>query len=487
MNEVDATSLGRVRITGMNKPNDSLPSNRRNFIKTTGTITAGSALAGIAIPHVHSSTDDFTKVALVGAGGRGTGAAANALAVPESIGRTKLVAMADVSSANMNNSFRSLKRRGKDRVDVPEDRRYIGFDGYSAAMDNLDKGDVVIFTTPCAFRWIHYKKAIDRGLNVFMEKPVCPDGITAKRMLALNEEAKKKDLKVGVGLMCRHSKARGELFNRIKDGELGDINLLRAYRLHGPVASCFSLPPKKDESELLYQIRRFHSFIWASGGSFSDYFIHNIDECCWMKDDWPIKAQGAGGRHYKEAPSGQNYVDQNLDSYTVEYTFKDGAKLYMHGRTMNGCHGDFASYAHGSKGLGIISQAGHAPAPCKIFKGQSFNDPVAWAYPGRESNPYQDEWNNLMTAIRDNKPFNECERGVKASVVSAMGRFATHTGQEVTYDKVLNHDHDLCPNAEELNMESDAPLKTNPDGNYPAPAPGIIKDREYLQITGNNA
>ena len=206
-----------------------------------------------------------------------------------------------------------------------------------------------------------------------------------------------------------------------------------------------------------------------------------------MKDDWPVKAQGAGGRHYREAPSGQDYVDQNLDSYTVEYTFKDGAKLYMHGRTMNGCHGEFASYAHGSKGLGIISKAGHAPAPCKIFKGQSFKDPVAWAYPGRESNPYQDEWNDLMTAIRDNKPFNECERGVQASVVTAMGRFASHTGQEVTYDQVLNHDHDLCPDAEKLTMESDAPLKTNPDGKYPVPAPGIIKDREYLQITGNNA
>ena len=169
MNEVDYATFTRVRIAAMNKPNDSLSSNRRDFIKTTGTVTATSALAGIAIPRVHSSTDDYTKVALVGAGGRGTGAAANALAVPEDIARTKLVAMADVSTAKMNNSFRSLKRRGKDRVDVPEDRRYIGFDGYSKAMDNLDKGDVVIFTTPCAFRWVHYKKAIERGLNVFME------------------------------------------------------------------------------------------------------------------------------------------------------------------------------------------------------------------------------------------------------------------------------------------------------------------------------
>ena len=157
-------------MAAMNKPNDSFSSNRRTFIKkTTGAVTATSALAGVTIPRVHASMDDFTKVALVGAGGRGTGAASNALSVPEDIARTKLVSMADVSTAKMENSFRALKRRGKDRVDVPEDRRYIGFDGYAKAMDNLDAGDVVIFTTPCAFRWVHYKKAIERGLNVFME------------------------------------------------------------------------------------------------------------------------------------------------------------------------------------------------------------------------------------------------------------------------------------------------------------------------------
>jgi hypothetical protein len=201
-----------------------------------------------------------------------------------------------------------------------------------------------------------------------------------------------------------------------------------------------------------------------------------------MKDAWPVKAQGAGARHYRG-----DYVDQNLGCYTVEYTFADGAKLYLHGRTMPGCYGDFASYAHGSKGLGIISKNGHAPAPCKIFKGQSMKDPVAWAYPGRETNPYQDEWNDLMTAIRENKPFNEVERGVMASVVTAAGRFATHTGQEVTVDQVLNHDHDLCPNADQLTMDSPAPLQTNPDGKYPVPQPGIIKDREYLQIDADKA
>ena len=232
----------------MTKPTELPSSNRRDFIKTTSSITAASALAGVAIPRVHSAVDDTTQIAVVGAGGRGTGAADNALSVPSDIARNKLVAMADVSTAKMDNSYKALKRRHKDSVDVPADRRYIGFDGYAKAMDNLNKGDVVIFTTPCAFRWVHFQKAIDKGLNIFMEKPLCPDGPSARRMLALNNEAIKKNLKVGVGLMCRHSRARGELFNRIKDGELGDINLLRAYRLHGPVASCRSLPPKNNEN-----------------------------------------------------------------------------------------------------------------------------------------------------------------------------------------------------------------------------------------------
>jgi predicted dehydrogenase len=185
----------------MTKPTELPSSNRRDFIKTTGSVTAASVLAGVAIPRVHSAVDDMTQIAIVGAGGRGTGAADNALSVPGDIARNKLVAMADVSTAKMDNSYKALKRRHKDSVDVPADRRYIGFDGYAKAMDNLNRGDVVIFTTPCAFRWVHYKKAIDKGLNVFMEKPLCPDGPTARRMLALNDLAKKKDLKVGVGLM----------------------------------------------------------------------------------------------------------------------------------------------------------------------------------------------------------------------------------------------------------------------------------------------
>ncbi len=467
------------------KPKDCSPTqktiskapSRREILK--GFAGAG-ALTGVALPHVHSQVDDTVQIALVGCGGRGTGAAHNALQVSAANGPTKLVSMADVSQTKLDRSYAGLKAKNKEKVDVPPERRHVGFDGYKHAMDALKPGDIAIFTTPCAFRWVHFAKAIEKGLHVFMEKPVTPDGFSSRKMLELNEKAKAKKLKVGVGLMCRHSQARRELHARIQDGELGDLLLLRAYRMQQPIASCFSGKKPADESELLYQIRRFHSFLWLSGGSFSDFFIHNIDECCWMKNAWPVKAQGQGGRHYR----GDN-VDQNFDNYTVEYTFADETKMYFHGRNMPGCYGEFASHAHGTKGYALISGPGGHRSQARIHSGQGPDSDLSWMFGRREggrriteSNPYQDEWDHLLEAIRNDKEYNECERGVQASVVTSMGRMACHTGQIVTYDQMLNADH-FGPGADMLTMDSDSPLKANVDGTYPIPEPGVKKDREY--------
>jgi predicted dehydrogenase len=346
---------------------------------------------------------------------------------------------------------------------------------------------VAIFATPPAFRWVHFKYAIEKGLNVFMEKPVAVDGPSAKKMFALAEEAEKKNLKVGVGLMCRHSVARGELFKRIRDGEMGDIMLLRAYRVKGPEGSQFSPPKPANVRELQYQIQRFHSFLWASGGCYSDFLIHNIDECCWMKDAWPIEAKATGGRHYRG-----NNIDQNFDHYAVEYTFPDGAKLMLEGRNMPDCWQEFASYAHGTKGSALISENGHAPAYCRIYKDQNIRQRrdhtnLAWMFGRDEQNangraepdPYQTEWDDLIAAIRHDKPYNEVKRGTEASLVTAMGRMAAHTGQVITRDKILNHDHEFAPDVDKLTLESDAPLKADENGKYPVPEPGKKKLREY--------
>ncbi len=443
---------------------------RRKFIKNTGKITLATTLTPKLIPNVHAAENNTINVALVGCGGRGSGAASNAMSVKN--GPIKMVAMADVFEDRLKLSYKSLKKIHPELVDVPEEQKFLGYEGYKDAMDCLSPGDVVILATPPAFRWVHFKYAIDKGLNVFMEKPVTVDGPTTLRMLELGEESVKKNLKVGVGLMCRHCEARWELYDRIQDGQIGEIIALRAYRMHGPIGFFASDPKPDGVSEFLYQTQRFHSFLWASGGNYSDFYIHHIDECCWMKDQWPVKAQALGGRHYRG-----NSVDQNFDTYSVEYTFADGTKLFLYGRCMEGCHDEFASYAHGSKGSAVISQGGHTPALCRINKGQDFNrtDDIVWRFPGQEPNPYQLEWDHLIEAIREDKPFNEVKRGAEASLVTSMGRMAAHTGQVITYDQMLNCDHEFALGLDKMTMDSPAPLKAGPDGKYPVPNPGKYK------------
>ena len=413
---------------------------RRDFLQNTGRVAAATALTTMVVPAVHAAEDSTIQVALVGCGGRGTGAAANCLSV-EQQGIVKLTAMADVFEERLNNSHGALQNQFSERMDVPTDRKFIGFDAYKNAMDTLRPGDVAIFATPPAFRWVHFKYAIEKGLNVFMEKPVTVDGPTSRRMFELAEQARAKNLKVAVGLMCRHCKARQELYDRIRNDEIGEITMLRAYRMTPPVGTCYSEPKPADANELMWQIQRFHSFLWASGGCYSDFLIHNIDECCWMKDAWPVKAQAVGGRHYR----GDN-IDQNFDHYAVEYTFADGTKLWLDGRNIPGCLDEFASYAHGTKGSAVISTASHSPAKCRIYKGHNqVRADQVWRYPPPEANPYQLEWNDLIAAIRQDRPYNEVKRGVEASLVTSMGRMAAHTGREITWDQILNSDHEFAP------------------------------------------
>ena len=346
---------------------------RREFLKNTGRVAAVSALAAGIAPRMYAAENNTIQVALIGCGGRGTGAAANALSVKS--GPIKLVAMADVFPGPAERQLRAAsKSSSATRSTCPTDRKFVGFDAYKKAMDCLKPGDVAIFATPPAFRWVHFAYAIEKGLNVFMEKPVTVDGPTSKRMLELAEEAAAKNLKVGVGLMSRHSRALQELAKRIQDGEIGDIILQRGYRMHGPVGFFRSVPKPAGISELLYQIQRFHSFLWASGGCFSDFYIHIIDHLCWMKDAWPVKAQALGGRHYRQSPEGITYVDQNFDTYAVEYTFADGTKFIFDGRCMDGCQRDLRQLRPRHQGhCAIVSKSGDCGLPSSIYKGQDPN------------------------------------------------------------------------------------------------------------------
>ncbi|MDQ6630946.1 MAG: Gfo/Idh/MocA family oxidoreductase [Verrucomicrobiota bacterium] len=463
----------------MNELSNNLTS-RREFLKNTGRFAAASALAGVAIPNVHAAENNTIQVALVGCGGRGSGAAANALSVTN--GPTKLVAMVDVFENKLKASYANLKKDFGDKVEVPDDHQFVGFDGYKKAMDCLKPGDIVILTTPPAFRWVQFTYAIEKGLNVFMEKPVCVDGPTSRKMFKLGEESVKKNLKVGVGLMSRHSRPMQELYRRIQDGEIGDIIMMRGYRMQGPLASAFSTKWPGQPNELLWQISRFHSFLWASGGCFNDFYIHHIDQCCWMKNAWPIKAQALGGRHYRQSPEGALYVDQNFDSYSVEYTFADGAKFIMDGRCMIGANTIYSSYAHGTKGMATIAKHSDCGAPSSTYKGQNMTRAnMIWESkdkPGQED-PYLNEWMDLTDAIRNNKPYNEVKRGVEASLITSMGRMAAHTAQEISYEDALNNEQEFAPNVDKLKLDSPAPVLADANGKYPVPEPGKIGKREY--------
>jgi predicted dehydrogenase len=453
---------------------------RREFLKNMGWMAAATTLAAGFGPRMYAGENNTIQLALVGCGGRGTGAAGDAMSVRA--GPMKLVAMADVFKGRLTSSYDNLKRGHGDKVDVAEDRKFIGFDAYKKALDCLKPGDIAIFATPPAFRWVHFTYAIEKNLNVFMEKPVTVDGPTSKRMLGLAEQATAKNLKVGVGLMSRHSHALQQLAKRVQDGEIGEIILQRGYRMHGPIGYFSSLPKPAGISDLLYQVQRFHSFIWASGGNYSDFYIHIIDHLGWLKGSWPIKAQALGGRHYRQSPEGVTYVDQNLDTYSVEYTYADGSKFLFDGRCINGCNDIYSSYLHGTKGFAIASKSGDCGMPSSIHSSQNADrSNMLWQsqVPRDQQNPYQNEWNDLVDAVRGNQAYNEVKRGVEASLVTSMGRMAAHTGQEITFDQMLNCPHEMAPGLDKLTMDSPAPLTADANGRYPVPQPGIVKDREY--------
>ena len=437
---------------------------RRDFLKSSGQTAAVTALAGLAAPYAHAAEDSTIRLAIVGCGGRGTGAVADAFAATG--GPVKLYAMADLFEPRLKSCLSRLSERFKDKVDVSPERQFLGFDAYKKAIDCLGPGDVVLLTAHAAFRPLQFEYAVQKGVNVFMEKSFATDAPATRRLFKAAELSEKKNLKVAVGFMWRHSKAREEVIQRIHDGVIGDVHTLRIYRVHGPV-HCPRRP--KEANELAFQLQHPNSFTWVSSGFFIDWHCHNVDVACWAKGAWPVAAQGFGGRCYEEAGN-------QFDHYTVEYTFGDGAKLFAFSRHINGCWQTYADYAHGTKGSAAIMSSLGDPKP-KIYKSQNMvADQVTWEYGQRDLNPYHAEWQLLLDAIRQDKPHNEARRAGEAEVTALMGRMATHTGQYVTWDQVMNSDFQFVADIDNMTFESPAPIHEGPDGLYPAPQPGLTKE-----------
>ena len=437
---------------------------RRDFLKFSGHLAAASALVGVAVPRCYAAGNSTIKLALVGCGGRGTGAVADAFSTTG--GPVKLYAMADLFEPRLQGSLNSLKNSFQDRVDVPPERQFVGFDAYKKAIDCLEPGNVVLLTTHAAFRPLHFEYAVNKGVNVFAEKSFATDAPAVRRWLKAAEVSEQKNLKVGVGFMWRHSAARQEVIKRIHDGAIGQVHTLRIYRVHEPV-HC----PRRPENvnELVFQLQHPNSFTWVSSGFFIDWHCHNIDVACWAKGAWPVSAQGMGGRCYEQAGN-------QFDHYTVEYTFADGTRLFAFSRHMNGCWNTYSDYAHGSKGSAVIMTTLGQPKP-KIYKGHDMVPAnLAWEFGRPDPNPYHAEWQVLLDAIRRDKPHNEARRAGEADVVALMGRMATHTGKYITWDQALNSNFQFVEDIDNMTFDTTAPIHEGPDGIYPAPQPGLSKE-----------
>ncbi|HRY50440.1 MAG TPA: gfo/Idh/MocA family oxidoreductase [Candidatus Paceibacterota bacterium] len=431
---------------------------RRDFLKTSGQMVAGVALAGAMARPGYAAESNTIKIALIGCGSRGTGAAENALSTE---GPTKLWAMADVFPNRLENSYKTLTEKHSAQLDVPPDRRFVGMDGFKKAMDMLSKGDVVLLATPPAFRPMHVEYAVQKGLNVFMEKSFAVDGPGIRKVMKAGQEAARQNLKIAGGLMSRHSEPLEEAIRRIHDGALGDIITCWAYRVHGPVGIG---DRQASMNEMAYQIANYSCFTWLNGSFIVDWLIHNIDVCCWVKNAWPVAVQGSGGREVRRD------ADQLFDHYLAEYTYPDGTRMMAQGRHIANCWEFFGDVIQGAKGCAVLGEGISHP---RLYRGhQQKEENILWQHQGSPGNAYQREHDLFFSAIRNDKPYNETERCAKSCLTAIMGRMACESGKLITWEEALNSQIELAPGLDQFTMNSQPPVVPNAKGEYPVAVPG---------------
>jgi predicted dehydrogenase len=411
----------------VNKPASSGKTSRRQFLRSSSAAAMGSALTVNALlaRSAHVAGSDLLRVGLIGCGGRGTGAAMQALMADPNV---KLVAMADAFEDRLESSLAQLKTSQKieDKVEVPRDHRFVGFDAYQKLIDS--GVDVVLMAEPPHFRPRHLKAAIDAGKHVFAEKPVAVDAPGVRSVLATCEEAKKKNLSIVSGLCLRYSFGFRETVQRIHDGALGEVRALQANDYRG---SIWVKPRQASWSDMEWQMRNWYYFTWLSGDFNVEQHVHYLDVCAWlMKNEYPIKAVGMGGRQVRIGPEyGHIY-----DHHSVVYEYANGARLFSNCRQQSGCHNDMSSHVMGSKGVAEVSESRLA------ISGSS-----EWTYRGKDDNFYQTEHDELFASIRSGKPINNGDYMAKSTLLAIMGRMATYTGQVVTWEQAMNSKEDLTP------------------------------------------
>ena len=444
----------------MNESNENPSSasslNRRGFIRNTSTALAGSALFSTFHIARAQADSDSLNIALIGAGGRGRGAAAQAL---KTEGNVKLVAVADAFKESLESGLKSVTSELKDkpeRIKVTEESKFVGLDAYKKA---IAMADVVILATPPGFRPIHFEEAVRQGKHVFMEKPVAVDGPGVRRVLAAAAEAKKKNLKVGVGLQRRHQLPYLETIKRLQDGAIGDIVSMRAYWNGGPVgpkAVRANMEKKlgRPPTEMEYQVANWYMFVWLCGDHNVEQHIHNLDVINWVKGAHPVRCNGMGGRAFQKGPdSGEIF-----DHHAVEYEYPDGSRLFSQCRQIPGCWSSVSEHVQGTKGRSDVNNY-------TIFGDN------AWKFRAEGArDAYQQEHDDLFDAIRKDKPFNEAEYGAHSTLTAIMGRMATYSGKIIEWDKALNSEVNVMP--DEFTWEAKPKSLPDENGLYKVAIPG---------------
>jgi len=444
----------------MNEPDNKsaqAPVSRRSFLKTSSTALAGGALLG-TLPverfALGASPGDTIKIALIGCGGRGSGAADQALSTT---GGVKLVAVADAFKDRLQGGLNVLQEKHKDKVEVSEDAKFVGFDAYKQA---IAMADVVVLATPPGFRPIHFEEAIRQNKHVFMEKPVATDAPGIRKVLAAAQEAKKKNLKVGVGLQRRHQTGYIETLKRLHDGAIGDIVSMRCY-WNGttpwvrPRAELEKTAGRK-LTEMEYQMRNWYYFVWLCGDHICEQHIHNLDVMNWVKQGPPVRAHGMGG---VEVRKGRDY-GEIFDHHAVEFEYADGTRCFSQCRHINGCWSDVSEHVQGTKGRSDMTDGRW-----------SFSGETPWRFTGKqERERYQQEHDDLFAAIRNDKEYNEAERGAHSSMTSILGRMATYSGKIIEWEAALNSERSVMP--KEYAWDAETPTKPNDDGWYEHAVPG---------------
>jgi myo-inositol 2-dehydrogenase / D-chiro-inositol 1-dehydrogenase len=438
----------------MNKEPDS--QSRRLFLKQTSLVAGGIlAMPILSKANYFSGSEDTIKIALVGCGGRGTGAAVQALSTKQNV---QIVAMADAFRDRLDSSYTSiseaLKESGSDkRLQVKEENKFVGFDAYKKA---IPLADVVILATPPGFRPIHFEEAIRLNKHVFMEKPVATDPAGIQKVLEVAEDAKKKKLNVVVGLQRRYQTSYLELMKRLKDGAIGDIVAAQAYWDNDGV---WVRPRKPGMTEMEYQMRNWYYFVWLCGDHITEQHIHNLDVINWAMDSYPVSAQGMGGR---EVRKGKDY-GEIFDHHYVEFQYGDGTLLNSQCRHIKGTMSKVDELIVGTKGKVFFDNARITDLKGKVI--YQFDKK-------NENQPYQAEHDELFAAVAKGEyKFWDAERGAKSTMTSILGRMATYSGQVIDWDKAINSGINIHP--AQYAWDAKMPVMPGNEGLYAAAIPGI--------------